>query len=36
MYLLLDIKIRRKNTILTENDYEKIVVVKGNVAKERK
>ncbi len=28
----LDIKIRRKNTILTENDYEKIVVVKGNVA----
>ncbi|HDY66910.1 MAG TPA: NAD-dependent epimerase/dehydratase family protein [Candidatus Scalindua sp.] len=28
----LDIKVRRKNTILTENDYEKIVVVQGNVA----
>lgn len=27
----LDIKVRRKNTILTENDYKKIVVVKGNV-----
>ena len=28
----LDIKVKRKYTILTKNDYEKIVVVKGNVA----
>ena len=28
----LDIKIRRRRTILTENDYKKIVVVKGSVA----
>lgn len=27
----LDIKVKRKNTLLTESDYKKIIIVKGNV-----